>query len=682
MSIYGKLLRMKSFISALVTLSFLALFAQDDVERPLPVWRMPSVWLQHSQLRNQLIESIRSGNIPAMEATCRTALEIMPGDATWHYNLACALAYREQPGLALTELDKAITFGFRDAEAISKDNDLERIRQYPRFAELVEKARSLQGKPIDGVPTIQNAFATTGGTVTLTATNVFWNFDVGCFETHLTLAPAKKTISELAANYGLSKPTAPERPYMAAWLSEGTASGNGGDLYVNRDGYHSALKTSDFPHLTSVRFAKEGEAARVHLDHPNTLFPGHAVFGNVSRAIISGPFWRSNGRAALTEPGLAARMELLYRNNQFWIFVGNKDYGVPEIGDTFPAVPPFQFLTQGASWSDQPFLRTAVSASAAFPRPTKEAILRRRLMAPTLQWLFRRTRRGVTSEADYLSAKAHPTVFNVKELDPVALLEKAHALHPEEIPPTVALALINSRTFPVRYPTPVQDYPDILPEGLFVTASGIGIILRAPEGERTFLFQARSAPEQDPHASFTWRVVHGDPSVVKITAPLGETFNTPERGFAQVVVDRRALTNRLDVACFAKTHGTEYGAPSIISFYPIPQEKRIYRPDGKIESIDYTNPDQVYCDPAIALPRRWKDTYNYTSDGTPLGFTRSFNGVAAADFTPTGERILEKNPDGTARRVVTVKYVPRQTGDRIQPLELSYADDGEPRNLK
>ena len=82
------------------------------------------------------------------------------------------------------------------------------------------------------------------------------------------------------------------------------------------------------------------------------------------------------------------------------------------------------------------------------------------------------------------------------------------------------------------------------------------------------------------------------------------------------------------------------------------------------------------------MPRHWTDTYNYTPDGRPLGFTRSYNGEASASFTVKGERIVERNPDGTPKRLVKVKYMPRGTGDALQPVELTYLDDGDPYEAK
>ncbi|MBR1586885.1 MAG: hypothetical protein IJ658_01040 [Kiritimatiellae bacterium] len=656
----------------------------DATKRAQCVYDMYHVWPRHCQLRQDLVGAIRSGDAKMMESVCRSALEIMPADATWRYNLACALAYRDTPDLALAELDKAIDDGFRDADAIAKDGDLARIAKDPRFARLVEKARALKGKPVDGQPDHKPATAPAGSTITINETNIVWNFDAGVFNALVKVDEPGQPLPILAARYSASKPTSPERPYVAAWLSGGSGAGNTGDLYVNRDGGHSMLAVGDFPNLTSIQYDAQAKARNLHLDIPNTLFGSVPVFGNLSRGRTKGAFWRSMARISFTDPGIAARMDLFYRNNQFWVLPSVNDVARPDLGidDAFPANAPFQFVSFGASWSDQPFIRAALAASASFRLPAKQAIVRRHLLAPTMQWLLRRTQKGVNTEEDYLSPSAHPTAFDAKRLDVVELVKRAHELKMEEVPPAVSLALVNSRLYPIKFPAPGRDYPDTLSELLFATPSAISMILRAPDGERTYLLRAQTFPETDPTAVFAWRVVHGPADAVKISAPLGEPLNGPESGFAQITIDRRQLTNRIDVACFAKSAHTTFGAPAIISFFPIPQEKRTYRPDGQIAAIDYTNPDRVYSDPAVALPRHWTDTYDYTPDGKPLGFTRSYNGEASASFTAKGERIVERNPDGSPKKLVRVKYTPRGTGDAIQPVELTYIDDGEPYEAK
>ena len=108
-------------------------------------------------------------------------------------------------------------------------------------------------------------------------------------------------------------------------------------------------------------------------------------------------------------------------------------------------------------------------------------------MGPTLQWLLRRTQKGVETEDDYLSPLAHPTAFAWARMDLVRIAEKAHALRPEQIPPFAALNLINSRANPLHYPIPGRDFPDTAPEILCNTPSAICLVLRAPEGIRQFL---------------------------------------------------------------------------------------------------------------------------------------------------------------------------------------------------
>ncbi|MBQ6338496.1 MAG: hypothetical protein IJI36_05055 [Kiritimatiellae bacterium] len=651
-------------------------------EKPLPVWRMPQVWPRHVQLRQQLINVMKEGDDAKMEEICREALSAIPGDATWHYNLACALAKRGAPG-ALAELENAIDFGFRDADGIAKDPDFARVRENPRFAELVEKARGLRGKPGRGHPEVSPTAVQPNGHLLLNETNVVWNFDAGVFEAMFHVTDPTTPIASQANAFRKSEPNEPDRPYVIAWISDGTAAGNLGDVYYNRDRAHSPLTLTDFPGIVNVQPGPAARAARIDEDHPNMLFPNCAVFGNASRARLGGAYWRSYPRASMTDPGLANRMNLLYRNNQFWVFPAHMDYGKKDIGDVYPGVAPFQMVSVGSSWSDQAFLRAALAASASFTRMTKQAIIRRNLMGPTLQWLLRRTYKGVDSEDDYLSPKAHPTAFKGNDLDTVRLVQKAHALLPEQIPPLVAVDLINSRVNTIPYPVPGRDYPDVAPEILYFTSSAACIVLRAPEGTRPFLFRARidGAPATGP-ASFTWRVVHGDASAVTIKAPDDNDGATPEKGIAQITVDRRRVKERIDVACFAKTADTEWGAPSFISFFPVPQESRTYRSDGRIESIDYSNPDGVYSDPAVSLPRHWKDTYAYDDTGKLLGWTRSYNGKDTAAFTAAGDRIVKRNADGSPAKAVHVKYVPRSTNDQLEPVTLSYIDEGEPFDVK
>ncbi len=66
-------------------------------------------------------------------------VQLRPGDATAHYNLACRYALLRQPDLAIQTLKRAIELGYRDFLFMTQDRDLESIRKDPRFCDLLKK---------------------------------------------------------------------------------------------------------------------------------------------------------------------------------------------------------------------------------------------------------------------------------------------------------------------------------------------------------------------------------------------------------------------------------------------------------------------------------------------------------------------------------------------------------------
>ena len=128
---------------------------------PVGLYDYPRLHVPHTLLRVQLMQAVRSGNITNMEAVCRKGLELMPGDATWQYNLACALAYRATPDAALDALEKAVKAGFRNAKVIEEDNDLKRISSNVRFKAIVQEARETVAHYINADP--REIYFTSGG---------------------------------------------------------------------------------------------------------------------------------------------------------------------------------------------------------------------------------------------------------------------------------------------------------------------------------------------------------------------------------------------------------------------------------------------------------------------------------------------------------------------------------------
>ncbi len=484
----------------------------------LSIWDYPARYPMHERLRNQFVVAMRGGDTATMEETCRKGAQLLPDDPTWHYNLACALAYfPKRTDEALDELEKAIDLGFRRPDEIAKDTDLQRLSGSLRFKQLVEYAREMRTRPMMMGPLATvDATGLFGSKIALGAQNLNWDFDRGLYEARLKLA------------IGKAEP----------WT---------GDLYMNRDANHSPMTLDQFPGLTEVKFDAEGRQRRMDLNAPNVCFP-YPTFGNCSMAFVQGPYWRSIPRALLTteSPRLKA-MEKLYLSNQFWVFPSNADTApIGTNGDVFASIAPYWLTTAGRSWSDRPYVKAALLASAAFKPDVKREIVRRRLLTPTIQTLIRKSLGMVRTEDDYLSSRAHPTAMPPNGVDTNRLVAAAAALKVSEIPP---LAIISVEAVP-------PEIPPVWPELTYRSAFAWAYVLRADETKRTFLIRAdpRSARE------FRFAKTHGEEVDVTI-----EILRPHE---ARVTVDRTKMspTKRVDIAVFGRNPGTGWGAPSYVSF--------------------------------------------------------------------------------------------------------------------
>ena len=488
----------------------------------LSIWDYPARQQAHDRLRQQFIVAMREGDTETMIETCRKGVALLPDDPTWHYNLACSLAYMRKPQESLDELETAIDLGFRDPNIIMNDSDLKRVSGERRFKELVEYAKEMHAKPIlTGPMASVDATGLFGRSIALGAQNFTWDFDFGCFVARLKLA-------------------------------QNGSEGNSGDLYMNRDHFHSpngreALETflADYPGLTNVMLDQEGRSLGADLDFPNILFP-YPVFGNCSRARVGDAYWRSLSRALVTTDSYRLKtMARLWLANQIWIFPSNADTApVGTNGDVFSSVTPYYLTTAGRSWSDLYYLRAALEASRSMNSATKQEAIKKGLLAPTIQTLIRKSLVSVTNENDYLSFKAHPTALPPNGLDLARLKASAAALKPEQIQP---LAIVSVKP---RY---VKDQP-AWPELTYSTAFAWAYVLRAEATERVFVINAKGASD------FAFSVVHDDLGAAKI--------DRLSNDMAAVTLDkgRMSPTNRVDIAVFARNRKTTWGAPSYVSF--------------------------------------------------------------------------------------------------------------------
>jgi len=644
---------------ALLLLPLISWGAQD-------VFDMPRLHPQHRQFVQEIIQSVRAGKIEEMEAVSRKAIDVFPQDATWHYNLACALSYRSDKTESLNMLERAIDLGFRNSKMIEEDRDLKNLSKEPRFKELLQKAIQLQGKPIVGVVQPQATTSVMGHPVKIEASNTSWDFDKGCFHTLLTLVPPSlNKISNYAPDYA-----GPASKAIQQWMKEGTASGNFGDLYLNRDNGHSALAFTNFPGLTPIIYGADAKAKQANIGLPNAFFI-YPLIGNASIAITAGPFWRSMPRAIQTDPYQPSTAFQWMLANQCWLYPAHRDY-TAETGDLYPVNMPYYIISKGSSFSDMPFMEAILATYAALRSETKQTLVSKSLLVPTVQMILRATQKTIKKPEDYLTGLAHPIVFDATNLNVEAMVKMAHELTPQNIPLPVAL-----RTLKDAETESGIDYFDQRAEGLFDTPFAIARVVRGVRTKtRTMTLEALIPGIPQPSAPFVWKLLQGDPTKVTIK-PLTANASQVEISVDYHGVYRPTptawMTSRVEIGCFLKT-GEYYSMPSFVSFAYLPNEERLYRADGKVQSVDYNNPNRRYADPVITLPKKWKDLYDYDSKGQLKGWYRTRKTGSAERFTYAGHKTLTTDKLNRPLQTCGVQYIPRHEGENI-PTELTYVDN-------
>ena len=482
----------------------------------LSIWDYPARYPAHRQLVQQFMLATKESAWAKREAICRKGAELLPDDPTWHYNLACSLALiPKRGGEAMDELELAIDLGFRDRAAIERDSDFKPLAKERRFLELLEYVDFMKTRPLlSGPMATVDATGAFGRSIALGEQNLGWDFDIGCFVAKMR-------------------------------MDKGTGGANEGDLYMNRDGLHSHLGRQEFPGLTWVSLDSAGTNRQMHLDVPNMQFP-YPLFGNCSRAFTFGEYWRSIPRMLLTaEARQLEKMMKLYLSNQTWVFPSNADTApVGTNGDVFASIAPYWITTAGRSWSDLPYLRAALTASGRLRAPVKEEIVRRGLLAPTIQTLIRKSLLVVSNETDYLSFRAHPTALPPDGVDMKRLGDAAAALTGESVPPLASVLVKPDRIGRVGN----------LFELTYGSAFAWAFVLRTDEPKREFVIAAKGAAE------YAFVQTHGQGVDV--------TIERLKPDLAKVTVGLRGLspTNRVDIAVCGRNPGTGWGAPSYVCF--------------------------------------------------------------------------------------------------------------------
>lgn len=634
------------------------------------VFDMPGLQLRHLHLLALMDASHEQKDYAAMESACREGVELGTTGDLWTYNLSCALALQGKTQEALAALDQSIAAGFLDTEHVTQDPDLASLRDTDAFKQRLAKmtARSTEGAADRTAPAAMRPDA--ARSVTQSSSNTLWSFQMGLFHAFIAAQPTNPP----AAYHG------PEAPSINAWLRDGTAAGCAGLLYANRDNNTQPVDVSRYPGLLRLAYASEMIDRRLHLGLPNTLFAVEngaslvPVIGNSSMGYLNSPYWRSQPRAICGDPRQVALQSVFLLGNQLYFYPAYGDYD-PVTGDLFPANTPYGFAVAGANNAEQPFVAAAFAALAAFLPETRAELTRTGLLMPTLQMLFRASQRTVKTRQDYLSGIAHPPVFQPANLDTARLVQMAHALTTNDLPPIVVLNVMRETEM-----VPDRDFFDILrTERQFDSPLAVARVFRGAARTRTIEARAQCKRAD---AKLHWLVLQGDPNKISFTpcptnsalmtlnVAYHEPFQTP------IGNGKTILSARVDIGVIAET-AAGFSLPSFISVYFLGNERRTYSDDGRIQSIDYTRRQPGYSDPLMSYTRNWKDRYHYDAQGNLTGWTRS-RGQTEERFTAYGHRVVATDALRRATRAHVVRYLPRfvKTDESGEGLpDLAQMDD-------
>ncbi len=347
--------------------------------------------------------------------------------------------------------------------------------------------------------------------------------------------------------------------------------------------------------------------------------------------------------------------------------------------DYLPANAPFHLPVVGTP-EDAARVRTVlVALTNALPQEVRTILREKNALAPILQWFIRRNLPGLASNgADYLSARAHPVAFMANHFDKDALTAAAARLSLRDIPPISYVMPVYEEyeREPLRRMQPGRDFPDLQPEETFATPFAIAYVLRAPETVRRFRFCARTWGGENLPIEYAWTLLRGR-GLQKIQGYVGDRSRKPDNGFAEIIINRRIMTRRLDVGVFSRVGHGPWGPPAVISFYQPPDIRSDYYKSGQLRENNYVS-SVVPGDPfrtalrSLYTPRDWIDTYDIDAKGQIGVIARRRAGSVFADqfYRPTGEKIIELGFGGFPKKTVRVAYFVNAEG------LLDYREEG------
>jgi hypothetical protein len=388
---------------------------------------------------------------------------------------------------------------------------------------------------------------------------------------------------------------------LRKWYAEGTAAGNKGDRYDNRDRGHSGLDLGAHPQLSKVDYTDlDRKAGRDWAAQGAVL--GGVVFGNSS---TSGGVYQggSNPRHLYSGPGGLAILAKQYAYNNIYIYPEHNDYdpghnGTGGFGDLYPTNTPYLIASQGSSGADQPFMRAVACTLAAFRPEVKKRLIESCLLMPTVQMIFRRSNKNVPHIQDYLTGKAHPTVFDGSQVDALKMVELAHEITLGAVPPLVQLSVVEEDAAECG-----RDFfePAGGTEKLGDTPAVIARVASSVKFARRIVVSAGLSSDLNKRPlAYHWVVLRGDAAKIRIqprnkSASIAE-ITVPYHERRPILPGSAMESNRVDIGVFAH-NGKYYSAPGFVTFLFLDDEARTYDEKGQVLEVGYGMGE-----PEIAVP--------------------------------------------------------------------------------
>jgi len=417
---------------------------------------------------------------------------------------------------------------------------------------------------------------------------------------------------------------------LRQWAAAGTAAGNVGDFYDNRDRTHSLLDLKMYPQLTPVLYTEAEKKANADWGAAARIAPvgGGPLLGNSSTSAEPAA-GGSNPRLYYSSSDGLKFLFLGYVRSQLYVYPCHHDHlpghnGNPLIdpngyGDLYPANTPYLLISQGSSFTDQPFMQAVVETLAAFRPEVKRKLIDSGMLMATVQMVLRSSLRGVVKPEDYLTAVAHPVVFSGGDVDALRMIRLAHSITLDNLPPVAEIKLLEEDTA-----VPGCDYFEACDTETYASSPcAIERIYRTTAArQRVVLSVAGSGDLNKKPLQFTWVVLQGDradaahpasPSPGISIKPLDPAalraeITIPYHPRAPIAPGSAMESNRVDIAVFAN-NGTFYSAPAFLTNFTLDNEARTYDAQGRILEVGYAMGESYFLMPdpmtlldALSLP--------------------------------------------------------------------------------